>query len=659
MPTLAALCFLAVIALPLTRAAQQTVDEFCADLSAVDSHLTLNFNAFFNVNLTTPYECVCNTTLLDTLVVDCLGMYDYADAFQTSREQAILKANNGTYTLIQTAWSDTFYDSINIFQGIYFFQNGELVSCSMTGCASCSICPDDSSIAVDCSTLAVGFEYTYACSNQYMGAFLSSFDFQIVQDPSEPPSNASNLLTIGEFCADLSDLEGHLKALFDEVVFEIPSSAYVCFCSVPDDDAALVIDCTLTYEVDGDSFVNVEHAVLEPSSGGTALVLAMTAWGDSMFVPTPGFQETFQFEAGILNSCEATSCISCGICPSGDTVSIDCSNLADDISYVTSCEELYTGSFMNTYEFALASPVNNTSPPTVPAISPTAGPAMDVPRTLAPSPSPRPPAEPQTTEDFCADLSDLEAHMKSSFEATVIALPVENNYECECSSPADAAMLPNCTVRYGFDVCSTPDNFALIIDCSLFYGDGETFINFEQAIFEKSSNGTMLDLERTGWGDTSIGISFQEFFFFENGSLNECFERSGAGVCTVCPDGESVSICSEVLEASCDIPCSEMYTGAFFNTYSFALLAAPTDMMAPTGSPLMAAAPMDTMSPTSSPTVAPTSSGSPVMADATTASPTLAPTTALAAAQGPTSGSSALQPVIGCLMLVATTLLFL
>jgi len=470
MRTLAALCFLIVLALPLTKAAPQTVDEFCADLSAVDSHLTLNFNAFFNVNLTTPYECVCNTTLLDTLVVDCLGMYDFADAFQTSREQAILKANNGTYTLIQAAWSDTFYDSINIFQGIYFFQDGELVSCEMTGCASCSICPDDSSIAVDCSTLAVGFRYTYACSNQYMGAFLSSFDFQIVQNPSEPP---------------------------------------------------------------------------------------------------------------------------------------------------------------------------------------TAG--------------PHPPAEPQTTEDFCADLSDLEAHMKSSFEAWVTVLPLDNNYGCECSSPADAAMLPDCTLRYGDDVCSTPENFALIIDCSLFYGGGDTF-NFELAIFETSSNGTMLDLKRTGWGwgDTSIGNGFQEEFLFENGSLNECFVRSGAGVCTVCPDGESVSICSEVLEASCDFPCSEMYKGAFFNTYNFALLAAPTDTipmlpnssptMAPTGSPLMATAPMDTMSLSSSPTAAPTSSGSPVMADATTASPTLAPSTALAA-QGPTSGSSALQPVIGCLMLVATLIL--
>jgi len=508
MRTLGTSFLIILITHPLTQAVQ-TVDEFCADLSVVNSHLTSNFVAFFNVEFTALFECNCNTTEPETLVVDCVGVYDNIDAVETTREQAILiENNNGTFTLVQTAWSDTFYDSIDVFQGIYVFQYGEQISCTMTGCASCSICPDGASIAVDCSALAA--EYTSECSDQYIGAFLSSFGFQII---------------------------------------------------APD----------------------------------------------------------------------------------------------------------------------------NTNPTTVTAVSPTAGPlGTDVPTAMVPSPNPlTPPAAPKTAEEFCADLSDLEAHMKSSFEETVFVVPAENNYECECSTPFDASMLVNCDVRYGTDVCTKPDDFALIIDCSLFYGDeDEPTINFEQAIFEKSSNGTRLDLQRTGWGDTSITIGIQEFFFFENGSLDECFGRnnSAVGVCTVCPDGGSLSFCSD--ELSCDIPCSDMYTGAFFNTYDFNLLATPMDTtspissptVAPTGSPITAVAPMgrpvtasnaptasppiNTTSPTSSPTMAPT--GSPIMANApTTTSPTLAPIPAPDVSPGSTSASSAggvLQPVIGSLVLVAATM---
>lgn len=502
MRTLATFFLIIILGLahPLTQAVQ-TVDEFCSDLGAVNSHLTSNFTAYFNVSFSVPFECRCNTTAgPGTLVVDCVGTYDNIDALETSREQAILKANsNGTvFTLVQTAWSDTFYDSIDILQGIYVFEDGEQVSCTTTGCASCSICSDGTSIEVDCSTLAADFEYTSECSEKYMGAFISSFGFPIIiQDVSQPS--------------------------------------------------------------------------------------------------------------------------------------------------------------------------DNTSPTARPAVSPTAGPVSSLP----------PPAEPQTPEDFCEDLSDLEVHMKSSFEEIVFALPAENNYDCECTAPLDASMLPDCNVRYGADVCTNPNDFALIIDCSMFYGDAdEPFINFEQAVFEKSSNDTKLELWRTGWGDTSISIGLQEFFFFENGSLDECFRRNTSDfeVCAVCPDGESLAFCSNDL-GTCDIPCSDMYTGAFFNTYDLALLTAPMDTvsatlsptMAPTGSPIMADAPTGnatsnlTVAPTGSPTMAdapPTSSPADVV-DAPTNNSPLAPYPAPAVSPAPASGGCAgglLQPAVGCLLLVAAVM---
>ena len=102
----------------------------------------------------------------------------------------------------------------------------------------------------------------------------------------------------------------------------------------------LEIDCSTTFEDNGESYVNDEKMTFKANADGKYQLIE-TEWSDS-----EGNLETYTFENGELTSCTVDDC-SCSVCDDKKTVSYTC----DDDEKTCNSMNPYYGTFANTFDF--------------------------------------------------------------------------------------------------------------------------------------------------------------------------------------------------------------------------------------------------------------------------------------------------------------------
>mmetsp|Transcript_29581 Transcript_29581/g.62312 ORF Transcript_29581/g.62312 Transcript_29581/m.62312 type:complete len:320 (+) Transcript_29581:1988-2947(+) len=158
-------------------------DEFCqSGLDKLQTHMTKDFEKTMGKSFTTSYECACNEQTMDdsSFEVECTFKYNDRGESFVKAEQMKFESNEGEYELTETSWSHSSRGSLDIPQEVFKFEDGELTSCSANGCVSCTICDDKKYVAVDCSTIGGGLEYSYECSEEYSGSSANTFIFGVI-----------------------------------------------------------------------------------------------------------------------------------------------------------------------------------------------------------------------------------------------------------------------------------------------------------------------------------------------------------------------------------------------------------------------------------------------------------------------------------------------
>mmetsp|Transcript_3825 Transcript_3825/g.8434 ORF Transcript_3825/g.8434 Transcript_3825/m.8434 type:complete len:268 (-) Transcript_3825:220-1023(-) len=171
-------------------------EEFCEDMGDLETHLKNSFEAFMGSSYPSSYECFCSGMLGLDLQINCSLQYSDGGVVFVNEEKITFRFDkeSGMYQLTETSWNDTSFGSF-IPQEVFSFDNGVLSSCKANGCSSCTICQDKTSIAVDCSGLEGGLDYSYECGDGNTGSFSNTFDFNMITEESDAvdkePANPS------------------------------------------------------------------------------------------------------------------------------------------------------------------------------------------------------------------------------------------------------------------------------------------------------------------------------------------------------------------------------------------------------------------------------------------------------------------------------------
>jgi hypothetical protein len=151
-----------------------SVDDFCEDLSEIETNLTQTFRTFLpELDIILPYECSCvlddNSTSLTLL--GCVAIYmEGLNRTRRSTETIGFKEQNGYIVPSQMQWcefnvrdaDDVYCESFD-----FAFLQNELSYCEIDGCgaAFCELCSDGLSIAHTCFP-------DFTCKQSIPGAFL-------------------------------------------------------------------------------------------------------------------------------------------------------------------------------------------------------------------------------------------------------------------------------------------------------------------------------------------------------------------------------------------------------------------------------------------------------------------------------------------------------
>mmetsp|Transcript_14678 Transcript_14678/g.26524 ORF Transcript_14678/g.26524 Transcript_14678/m.26524 type:complete len:479 (+) Transcript_14678:93-1529(+) len=366
-----------------------------------------------------------------------------------------------------------------------------------------------------------------------------------------------------EFCQTLSSLESHIiagsYALNATNNLSLASTTSECACTeIDESDGSFLIDCSVEENhVDVDngyasSAVFFEKMLFKLKEGGNEYSLSETSWGrdyDSFqqgnaFIIT---REEFYFgDDGVLAGCKANACTSCSICDDKTSVAVDCSVVEEwgVGGEKTTCEDGYTGTFVNTFDFGLITgeemAAGNTSP----------GGDSD---------------DDRDRDAICRRLNSLESHMNEEFEK-LKGLTFTSSYECTCSD------------------LDLNDVESFTINCVMEGAEGHiTFVSTEQLVFNLIQ-GEEFELSRTSWKrEDSNGDEDDETFILENGVVASC-EARGCTSCSVCDDNGMKSIAVNCTNRDIGFyshGCSDGYTGSFSHTF-FGAMAGRTDDTADT-----------------------------------------------------------------------------
>mmetsp|Transcript_26876 Transcript_26876/g.57860 ORF Transcript_26876/g.57860 Transcript_26876/m.57860 type:complete len:473 (+) Transcript_26876:306-1724(+) len=361
-----------------------------------------------------------------------------------------------------------------------------------------------------------------------------------------------------EFCQTLSSLESHITAgsyaLSAAESLSLASSTTECACTeIDDSDGSFIIDCSIEEKhVDNgyeSSSIFFEKMLFKLNEGGNEYSLGETSWGrdyDSFqqgetFIIT---REEYYFDDdGVLAGCKANACTSCSICDDGTSVAVDCSVVEEwgVGGEKTTCEDGYTGSFVNTFDFGSITGQEVVGGTTSPGDDSDDGRDRDA---------------------ICRRLSSLESHMNGAFEEWM-GLTFTSSYECTCSD-----LDPN-------------DGKSFTIDCVMEGADGHiTFVSTEQLVFNLIQ-GEEFELGRTSWKweDSNGDVDEDdETYILENGVVASC-EARGCTSCSVCDDNGMKSIavnCTNRDVGFYSFGCSDGYTGSFSHTF-FGAMTGRTD----------------------------------------------------------------------------------
>eukprot|EP00579_Thalassiosira_antarctica_P017479 CAMPEP_0201946212 /NCGR_PEP_ID=MMETSP0903-20130614/54303_1 /ASSEMBLY_ACC=CAM_ASM_000552 /TAXON_ID=420261 /ORGANISM="Thalassiosira antarctica, Strain CCMP982" /LENGTH=812 /DNA_ID=CAMNT_0048489307 /DNA_START=26 /DNA_END=2464 /DNA_ORIENTATION=+ len=566
---------------PAARAVDK--EEFCQNLTDVESHMTNALMEENNSPYTSGYECACSDleTNDKSFTIDCSmeARDDGSDGNETFTEQMVFELKQGEYSLSQTSWgwnsSSVTWDS----QEVYQLDDGVVTSCKANACTSCSVCEDNKSIAVDCSGIAEpGQWYVYHCGAGYRGSFANTFNFGVitgeeVEEEAPTDSTIDNSIDRDAFCQSLTDLESHMTESFEKKMRKIYTSSFECVCGALDtNDESFTVDCSTEGSDGGMTFVSSERMVFELNEGEYELNETSWSWEDSDGSHLPD-QGVFNLENGAVTSCEANGCTSCTLCEDEMSIAVDCSNIEQGLTlnstkspageddrwigdghvptftgHTHKCSEGYTGALSHSFDFGVIS--QTTSQPSSQPSPQSSSQPID------------PAASAVDKEEFCKNLIDLEAHMNDELLVlnNIKNFTYTGSYECACS-----------------DLDMNETSFS--VDCSL-EGENVTVVRTEQMVFELNQGEYELNETSLSWKDSSTQNQTdtpQDALYWDGGVITSC-KANGCTSCSLCEDKMSIVVdCSNLVQENNTYECSEGYKGSFAQTFDFGVITAAAE----------------------------------------------------------------------------------
>ena len=551
--------YLAVAIIAIGVASAVSRDEFCeGGLTNLEMHMTSELEKIMEQQFDSSFECACGDVDVKdkSFVVDC-SMEDVDnrdnEAFVSS-ERLVFKLNQdgGNYLLTETSWNwkDSGYD-YDFPAEIFYLEDGAVMSCKVNGCKSCSVCEDDTifSIAIDCSNLPEGADYTTECSEGYIGAFGNTFNFDVIEGGDEvvtvdTPLESTNTDREG-FCNNLEGLESHIDTGFEGLMGAYFTSTHECICSDLAPDDTFTVDCIMEGFDGVESFMNSEQLVFGLKEMNE-YILMKASWSSQAQDISSRSQEVITFEDGIITSCEPNGCAYCAICDGKTSIAVDCENIVEAF-YRTSCNDGYSGAFANTFDYGVifkAMPTQPTGPPTSPLSSIE---LVD------------PASKAVSKEEFCQDFAELETHLTKELDM-IYETTFTNSFKCSCSDPG-----------------MTDDLFgkSFFVDCSMEdILQNKTFVSSERMTFKLTQDGAEYLLSETSWSwkDSSLNWESQEVFYFDGIFVTSC-KANACASCTVCEDKTSIAVdCSDNEGFGYTYDCDSGYKGSLANNFKFKMI---------------------------------------------------------------------------------------
>lgn len=161
--------------------------EFCQRLNALETHMNDGLEHSFGTDFTSSHECDCSELYDEnkSFAIECsMWSIDQDDTFFEYLELMLFRLHQGEYKLSETSWSyfwevnSTHFESLE-YQEVLTFDKGVLASCEVENCASCTVCDDNQSIAIDCLE-SNGYERN--CSEYYTGTIAHLFGFGMISE---------------------------------------------------------------------------------------------------------------------------------------------------------------------------------------------------------------------------------------------------------------------------------------------------------------------------------------------------------------------------------------------------------------------------------------------------------------------------------------------
>ena len=217
--TVIALCLSGAHAVPVASSSSVDKEEFCRNLTELESHMTGDLMALNNTFRSHASTCACSELDMNdySFTISCSMEGTHcdgdADAFVHS-EQMVFELNQDVYELSETSWSYEDSEVTLYSQEVFHLENGFITSCKANECRSCQVCDDNKSIRVDCGNLEESFDYTIECSEGYTGSFSHTFDFGVIAveefiRESCRGSNTTNSITQDILYNSLTNPESH------------------------------------------------------------------------------------------------------------------------------------------------------------------------------------------------------------------------------------------------------------------------------------------------------------------------------------------------------------------------------------------------------------------------------------------------------------------
>jgi hypothetical protein len=138
----------------------------------------------------------------------------------------------------------------------------------------------------------------------------------------------------------------------------------------------------------------------------------------------------------------------------------------------------------------------------------------------------------------------------------------------------------NVTMGVGYRCVCDGNDALLEIDCTLDYKiEPETEFYTSSEFMQFFSKHGVFELAAIQVIDSSFDAAWNlEAYSYEGGEISKCSAAVECSSCSVCEDKKSFAFdCSTWVDSEYTIECSELYSGAFSNTFDFGTIAVPAN----------------------------------------------------------------------------------